>query len=77
MLFRSGLAIGFTVLAGAFSVGHISGAAFNPAVAVGVSIMGLSQWPNIWIFLVANFAASVVAALAFKFINPDDPGDKS
>ncbi|MBI4080918.1 MAG: aquaporin [Candidatus Levybacteria bacterium] len=30
-----GLAIGFTVLAGAFSAGTISGAAFNPAVALG------------------------------------------
>ena len=32
-----GLAIGFTVLVGAFSVGNISGGAFNPAVAVGIS----------------------------------------
>jgi aquaporin Z len=31
-----GLAIGFTVLVGAFSVGNISGGAFNPAVAVGI-----------------------------------------
>jgi aquaporin Z len=44
-----GLAIGFTVLVGAFSVGDISGGAFNPAVAVGISVMGLSPWPNIWI----------------------------
>ena len=38
-----GLAIGFTVLAGAFAVGDISGGAFNPAVAVGISILGLSE----------------------------------
>src|SRR5262249_52517871 len=35
-----GLAIGFTVLAGAFAVGDVSGGAFNPAVAIGVWIMG-------------------------------------
>ena len=35
-----GLAIGFTVLAGAFAVGQVSGAAFNPAVAIGASIRG-------------------------------------
>jgi aquaporin Z len=35
-----GLAIGFTVLAGAFAVGQVSGAAFNPAVAIGASIVG-------------------------------------
>lgn len=68
-----GLAIGFTVLVGAFSVGAISGGAFNPAVAVGVTIMRLSAWADIWIFLVGNLAAAVVAALAFKGLN--DPAD--
>ena len=33
-----GLAIGFTVLAGAFAVGGISGGAFNPAVSLGAGI---------------------------------------
>ena len=67
-----GLAIGFTVMVGAFSVGNISGGAFNPAVAVGISVMGLSLWSNIWIYLVANFAGGAVAAGAFKALNPDD-----
>src|SRR3954465_11038921 len=34
-----GLAIGMTVMAGAFAVGDISGGAFNPAVAVGISLL--------------------------------------
>jgi aquaporin Z len=67
-----GLAIGFTVMTGAFAVGGISGGAFNPAVAVGISLMGLSAWSNLWIYLVANLAAGAVAALAFKTINPED-----
>jgi len=67
-----GLAIGFTVLTGAFAVGSISGGAFNPAVAVGVSIMGLAAWPSIWIYLVAELAAGAVAAVAFKTMNPAD-----
>ena len=67
-----GLAIGFTVLVGAFSVGAISGGAFNPAVAVGITIMKLSPIASIWIFFVANFAAAVAAAFAFKAINPTD-----
>ena len=67
-----GLAIGFTVLTGAFAVGSISGAAFNPAVAVGISIMGLSAWSNIWIYLIATLAGGAVAGLAFKNINPQD-----
>jgi len=68
-----GLAIGFTVMTGAFAVGGISGGAFNPAVAVGISLMGLSAWSNIWIFLSANFLAGAVAGLAFKYLNPTDP----
>ncbi|HLH52301.1 MAG TPA: aquaporin [Verrucomicrobiae bacterium] len=67
-----GLAIGFTVLAGAFSVGSISGAAFNPAVAVGISIMGLSAWSNIWIYLLACLTGGLAAGLIFKFLNPQD-----
>jgi len=67
-----GLAIGFTVLVGAFSVGNISGGAFNPAVAVGISVMGLSSWPNIWIYLVADFVGGAVAAVTFKALNTAD-----
>jgi len=67
-----GLAIGSTVMVGAFAVGGISGGAFNPAVALGISILGLSAWSSIWIFLVANLAGGVVAAVTFKFVNPPD-----
>jgi aquaporin Z len=67
-----GLAIGFTVMSGAFAVGSISGAAFNPAVAVGISVMGLSAWSNLWIYFLANLSGGAVAALAFKLINPED-----
>lgn len=67
-----GLAIGFTVLAGAYSVGSISGGAFNPAVAVGISIMGLSAWANIWIYLLANLAGGAAAAFTFLAVNPED-----
>ena len=65
-----GLAIGMTVMTGAFAVGDISGGAFNPAVALGICILGISSWSNIWIYLVANFAAAVVAAIVFAMINP-------
>ncbi len=67
-----GLAIGFTVLAGAYAVGAVSGGAFNPAVALGITVLGLSSIGHIWIFLVGNFAGGAVAAMAFRVINPDD-----
>ena len=67
-----GLAIGFTVLTGAFAVGDISGGAFNPAVAVGISVLGLSSWSNIWIFLVANFLGGAAAAGVFRLLNTNE-----
>ncbi len=67
-----GLAIGFTVMAAAFAVGHVSGGAFNPAVAVGAMIMGMLPWGKLWLYLVAELAAGAAAALLFLAINPDD-----
>ncbi|HEY3600718.1 MAG TPA: aquaporin [Chthoniobacterales bacterium] len=64
-----GLAIGFTVLAGAFAVGDISGGAFNPAVAFAITWLGISTWSNIWIYIVANFLGGAAAALVFNMIN--------
>lgn len=69
-----GLAIGFTVVAGAFAVGGVASAAFNPAVAVGVSFMGMVAWSKIWIYLVANFAGGAIAALAFHLLAPATRG---
>ena len=65
-----GLAIGFTVVAGAFAVGGISGGAFNPAVAVGAMVTGLFDWSNIWIYLLAEFAGGAAAAYAFVYVLP-------
>ncbi len=67
-----GLAIGMTVMAGAFSVGSISGGAFNPAVAVGAAMMHLVKFSDIWIHIAADLAGGLVAGLTFKFLNPTD-----
>jgi aquaporin Z len=70
-----GLAIGFTVVAGAFAVGGISGGAFNPAIAVGAMVTGLFKWGNIWIYLVADLLGALAAAHAFLFALPGEkPG---
>ena len=64
-----GLAIGMTVMVGAFAVGPISGGAFNPAVAVGVAFMQLISVADIWIHLVADFLGGAAAALVFLAVN--------
>ena len=67
-----GLAIGFTVVVGAIAVGSISGGAFNPAIALGITLMKLVAWSNIWIFLVANLLGGAAAGYAFKALDPAD-----
>lgn len=66
-----GWAIGFTVLAGAYAFGTISGAAFNPAVALGISILNLGYWSNFWLYLVANLLGGAAAALVFREAHPE------
>jgi len=67
-----GLAIGFTVVAGAFAVGAISGGAFNPSVTLGAAVMGLFAWPTLWIYLMAQVIGSLAAGVTFLALNPDD-----
>ncbi len=67
-----GLAIGFTVVAGAFAVGGISGGVFNPQVAIGGATAGLFAWSTIWVYILVELAAGVVAGLAFLALNPGD-----
>ena len=66
-----GLAIGMTVMTGAFAVGGVSGGAFNPAVATGITLMGLSSWSNFWLFLVGEFGGAAAAALTFRLVNSE------
>jgi aquaporin Z len=67
-----GLAIGFTVVAGAFAVGGISGGLFNPQVAIGGATAGLFAWSTIWVYILVELAAGVAAGLAFLALNPGD-----
>jgi aquaporin Z len=67
-----GFAIGFTVVAGAYAVGSVSGGSFNPAVTIGGSFMNIFAWGSIWVYLVAELAAGAAAALTFKFLHPDE-----
>lgn len=64
-----GLAIGFTVLTGAVAVGGVSGGAFNPAVGLGVFVMGLENIQQLGVYCVADLAGGAAAAFAFKSLN--------
>jgi aquaporin Z len=64
-----GLAIGFTFMAGLFTFGSISGGAFNPAIALGITMANLTSWETIWIFPLANFVGGVLAAFLSQYVN--------
>ncbi|MBP7272500.1 MAG: aquaporin [Saprospiraceae bacterium] len=67
-----GLAIGFTVLAMAYALGGVSGGAFNPAVAIGLSVAEMFSWGEIWIYLVGCLGGGAVAAFLYNYINGND-----
>jgi aquaporin Z len=67
-----GLAIGFTVVAGAVAVGGISGGAFNPAVTIGAAVMNMFAWQTLWVYLVAQVIAGAAAGATFLALNPND-----
>jgi aquaporin Z len=64
-----GLAIGMTVMTGAFAVGGVSGGAFNPAVATGITLMHLLGAGNLLWYAAVELAAGAVAALAYRWVS--------
>jgi len=69
-----GLAIGFTVTVGAFSVGSISGGAFNPAIGTGPIVMdtlvGGTSISHLWLYIVGPAIGAILAAVAFGIQHP-------
>ncbi len=61
-----GLAIGFTVAAGAFVGGPISGGAFNPAVGFGATLGSAlfhgGSWSDLWLYVVGPVVGAAIAA---------------
>ena len=62
-----GLAIGSTVMVGAFTVGGIlCSGAFNPAVAFGLGILRDMCMPCLLVTIATNLVAAIVAGFTFK-----------
>ncbi len=64
-----GLAIGSTVMVGAFAVGGICLGAFNPAVALSAIVFGGACVKTVLITIGANLVGGALAALVYKFVN--------
>lgn len=83
-----GLAIGMAVLCGAFAVGPISGASFNPAVTTGLhvvsAIRGVSHPPGssppiafIWVYWIAELLGGCIAGIAFHLLDDEEEAPDS
>jgi aquaporin Z len=58
-------------MVGAYSVGAISGGAFNPAVALGITMLGIAAPSCIWLYFVANLLGGAAAAAIFNGLDLD------
>jgi aquaporin Z len=67
-----GIAIGFTLLAIVFAGGPISGAVYNPAVAVGPFIVDIANFnanlPDLLLYLIGPLVGGYIAGLTYKHI---------
>lgn len=67
-----GLAIGSTVMVGAFAVGGICLGAFNPAVAISTLVFGAACCSKfVWITVLVNLVAGALAGFVFKAVDAE------
>jgi aquaporin TIP len=69
----AGLAIGLTIVMDILAGGAISGAAMNPARALGPAIVG-GEWNAHWVYWVGPLVGAGLAALLYDFLYNKDEG---
>ncbi len=73
-----GLAIGFTVMTGAFAVGGISGGVFNPAVGTGPILAALLDGGSVdalWLYWVGPVAGALLAVPVYRLQHQEAGSD--
>ena len=63
----AGLAIGLTITMDIFAAGPLTGAAMNPARALGPQLVG-GHWADGWVWYVGPVAGAVVAAVLYEWL---------
>lgn len=69
-----GLSIGFTFTAVAYGIGGHVGWAFNPALALGMTITGMLPWTDLWIYAAGPLLGAATAATVFQVQQTPDEG---
>jgi glycerol uptake facilitator-like aquaporin len=70
----AGLAIGFTITLDVLMGGALTGAAMNPARALGPMLVH-NTWDDFWVWIVGPLAGATVAALLYEllYLKPPSP----
>lgn len=69
------LALGLSVLAGAYAFGPVSGGHFNPAVTLGLAVAGRFAWKYVAPYIVAQLVGGIVASTILVAIAAGGPND--
>jgi aquaporin Z len=56
------LALGLTVVVGAYAFGPVSGGHFNPAVTIGLAVAGRFAWKDVIGYIIAQLVAGIIAS---------------
>lgn len=67
------LAVGITVIGGAYAVGHISGGHFNPAVSIGAAAAGRFSWSDVLPYIAAQIVGGALATTILFAIRSGAP----
>lgn len=67
-----GLVVGLTIAGGAYAMGGVSGAAFNPAVWLALALEGALRWADWWIFVIAPCVGGGLAAAVQGVLEPGE-----
>jgi aquaporin Z len=70
------LALGLSVVLGAYSFGPISGGHFNPAVTLGLASAGRFAWKDVVSYIVAQLVGGIVASSILLWILSGSPAAK-
>jgi MIP family channel proteins len=62
------LSFGLALIALVFSLGHISGAHFNPAVTTSLALTGKFPWKYVPFYILSQFGGAILAALTVLFM---------
>lgn len=68
-----GMAIGFALCAGVYAGAHVSGAVYNPAIAIACDLVNLfSKGASCFVWILFQLAGAAIAAFIYKYMKDNE-----